>query len=515
MFRLRTFVALVVVFALSPFAAADVQLRKSTLISCYECNGVWADFNGDGLDDFLVRHPGKLHLNLGGRLSTTPINISIQTNFDAVQRVADFNRDGFADIMTYGVPQMVDSYGNYGPEGPSRLMLGDGTGNFSERPLPPGVGAVVSMADYTGDGIVDLLRWDFPNKILTVVRGNGDATFTVHQTLTWPFEQAYYDNYSPADVNGDGRVDIVGPHEGFLTFFFALPNGKFDAARTRFTRAQLKDARLADVNGDAKADLIFNGGLYDSGVTVLTGDGTGRFPGALRYAVPHSQAGGDSSAREVQVGDFITGGSNEIAVAETRGGVGSIAILGVVSGKIVELARHEVESEYPHVEVVRLTSNKPQIVAWGQWRNPTAPQGQRLNYTSWLIETEGTLAPAAAAVSPRGRTRAIGRTGFTGGRYHVMFEGDCPLNSLRNWTLEKEGIFIDIEKSGQIERADAAFIDGEVYMKLYVKDGNATRVIEGTLQVTELGLSGKLFEWGDSPCGGRWQVHRVTASLSH
>lgn len=513
MSRIRVFVAFVVVFALSPFATADVQLRKSTLISCYDCNGVWADFNGDGLDDFLVRHPGKLHLNLGGSLGPA-LEISVQTSVDAVGRVADFNGDGLADLLTYGVPQMVDDQGNYGPDGPSRLLIGDGMGGFSERPMPPGRGGIIAMADYTGDGIVDFLRWDFPNKILTLLRGNGDATFAVHQALAWPFEQAYHDTFVPADVNGDGRLDIVAPQDRYLAFLFARPDGQFDPVRVRFTRSEMRYAHFADVNGDAKADLVFNAGLHDSGATVLIGDGTGRFPGVMRYAVPGSGHPGGNEATEIHVGDFVPGGSNEIAVAERREDAGYVTILGVVNGQLVDVARQQVESPHPHVEVVRFTANEPQIVAWGQWRNATAPRGERLNYTSWLIETEGTL-EAATAAAPRRRGRAIGRNGFTGGRYHVSFEGDCPVQSLRNWTLEREGMFIDIEESGPIERAESAFVDGEVFMRLHVKDGNATRILEGTLQVTALGLGGKLFEWADSPCGGRWQVHRVEATLSH
>lgn len=513
MSRIRVFLAVVAAFTLSPFATADVQLRKSTVISCYECNGVWADFNGDGLDDFLVRHPGTLHLNLGGRLGP-PIEIGVQTSLDAVQRVADFNGDGLADLMTYGVPQMVDDQGNYGPEGPSRLLLGDGTGRFSERSMPPGKGNIIAMADYTGDGVIDVLRWDFPNKILTLLRGNGDATFAVHQSLTWPFEQAYSNNFVPADVNGDGRLDIVVPHEGYLGFLFARPDGQFDPVRTRFTRMEMRDAHFADVNGDAKADLIFNEALHDSGVTVLIGDGTGRFPGVMRYVVPGSgHPLVNAGAVEIRVGDFVPGGSNEIAVAERGQEGGHLTILAAVNGQLAVVAKQPVESPHPYVEVARFTRDTPQIIAWGQWRNPTAPRGERLNYTSWLIETEGTMQATTAASRRRGR--AIGRHGFTGGRYHVSVEGDCPVNGLRNWTLVREGMFVDIEESPVIERADAVFLDGEVFMRLHVKDGNATRILEGTLQITDLGLSGKLFEWGDSPCGQLWALHRVEASLSH
>lgn len=505
MSRLRALVAFVVC-ALTPFAAADVQLRSSPIISCGECYGRWADFNGDGLDDFLVRN--RLYLNLGGRLASPMELQDFGYSFDEVSRVADVNRDGFADIFL-SAPGYSDGAGNEFPERPMRLLVGDGAGRFSDRPMPGGAGFLQDVEDYTGDGIPDILRWDFPNKDLVILRGNGDATFTQHEVIQWPFEQAYY-GFTPADVNGDGRLDLVAPNDDYLTFLIAQPDGKFGDVQARFTRTHLQGAKFADVNGDGKADLVFNDGHHDAGITVLVGDGAGRFPGVVRYAVPGSQPGGGGGASEIQVGDFIAGGSNEIAF----GGAGFVAIVGFANGQLAELARIDVEPNFPLVRVVRFSANKPQITALGQWYNASAPVGRRSDWVNWLIEIEG-AATAPVSISARRRGRAIGRNAFTGGRYHVALEGDCPLTSLREWKLEREGMFVDVERSPVIERAESAFIDGQVFMRLHVKDGATTRILEGTLNVTDLGLSGKLFEWGDSPCGGRWQVHRVTATLSH
>jgi hypothetical protein len=430
----------------------------------------------------------------------------VSSHFDEVIRIADVNRDGFADLFLIA-PGYSDGAGNETSDGPVRLLVGDGAGRFSERPIP-GTGFVQDVEDYTGDGIPDILRWDFPNKDLVILRGNGDATFTQHQVIQWPFEQAYY-GFTPADLNGDGRLDLVAPNDDYLTFLIAQPDGKFGDVQARFTRTHLQGAQFADVNGDGKADLVFNDGYHDAGITVLVGDGAGRFPEVVRYAIPNTQPGGGGGGSEIQVGDFIAGGSNEIAFA----GAGFIAIVGFVNGQLTELARIDVEPNSPIVRVVRFTANKPQLTALGQWYNASAPVGRRSDWVNWLIEIEGAT---AAMNSTRRRSRAIGRSSvFTGGRYHVSLEGDCPLTSLREWELEREGMFVDVERSSVIERAEAAFLEGGVFMRLHVKDGATTRILEGTLNVTELGLSGKLFEWGDSPCGGRWQVHRVTASLSY
>jgi hypothetical protein len=230
---------------------------------------------------------------------------------------------------------------------------------------------------------------------------------------------------------------------------------------------------------------------------------------AMPYTEMFPNGGG---ATEIQVADFIAGGSSEIAFGKM--GDGYLVILGVAEGKLVELARQDVEPAYPLAAVVRFTANEPQLVVFGQWFDTTAPRGTRLRYSQWFVESEGAVAQDVA--SPRRRGRVIGRSnGFTGGRYDVFLDGDCPLTSLRDWSLDVEGMFVHVAQTGVIERGDAVYLDGEVYMRLHVKDGANTRVLEGTLKMTELGLAGKLFEWNGSPCGGRWQVHRVEASLSH
>lgn len=514
MSKLRLFVAFVVVVcALAPLNAAEIELQKSEIIQCAECWGVWGDFNGDGLDDLIVRK--NLYFNLGGRLATTPVELTDLRFNEGVIRVADFNRDGRADLLTYhGNDQL-------------RMLIGDGAGRFRARGLPAGRGGIVEAADFTGDGVVDLLRWDVRDRELAVLRGIGDATFTLHQVLPWDFEQAYY--FTPADVNGDGRLDIVSPYEDYLHILFAQPDGQFGEVVTRFTRFRMAWAtKVADVNGDGKADLISNEGHNGAaGITVLFGDGTGRFPGVARYLVPQPTPGTMiylgkfprpvhelfpfGGATEIQVADFIEGGANEIAFGQQ--GDGYVAVLGVVDGQLVELARQDVEAASPTVQVARFTMNRPQLVALGQWYEESAPSGSRLRYSKWFFEPAG-MAPQAV-VFPRRRGRAIARNGFEGGRYHVSVEGDCALPSLREWSLDREGMFVHVSPSSAIERGEAVFLDGEVFIRLRVKDGAMTRVLEGTLKVTELGLSGKLFEWGDSGCGGRWQVHRVVASLSH
>lgn len=511
MSRLRVTLALAALVC-SLAAFGEVRLKSSPIVSCDECWNKWADFNGDGLDDLLVRN--KLYLNLGGRLAA-PFALDAVSEADAVNHLADFNRDGYADLMLFKPAMVYDSvYDRRDEDGPMRLLIGDGKGGFTEKPMPKGAGRVEQIHDYTGDGILDLLRWDFLGQDLSILRGNGDATFTLHQQLPWPHEQLIRE-LVPADINGDGRLDIVAPYESSLHIFFAQADGTFGNVQTRFVRLELFQPHFADLNGDGKADLVFNDNYRTgAGITALFGDGTGRFPQASRYAVSapvEANTGIEHAwATDIAVGDFIAGGATEVAFGQM--GDGYVSILGVANNQLVELARLDVPARVPRVLLARFRSSRPELVVFGQVHVPGTP----VSYQTWLIESEGTVEPATAASAPRRRGRVIGRNAaFTGGRYHVAFEGDCPITAVRNLTLEREGMFIDVGLGGGIERAEAVYLDDELFLRLYIKDGDTTRVVEGTPAFTALGLGGKLYEWKDAPCSRSWQVHRFTATLSH
>ena len=77
-------------------------------------------------------------------------------------------------------------------------------------------------------------------------------------SFTWSYANVFLG--SPADFNGDGRADIVTvTHGPQADVYVALSTGTgFGAAakwHDQFAMGQT-DARLADVNGDSRADLV-------------------------------------------------------------------------------------------------------------------------------------------------------------------------------------------------------------------------------------------------------------------
>ena len=137
----------------------------------------------------------------------------------------------------------------------------------------------VAVADVNGDGRPDL-----------IVANEGDNTVSVLLNTTAPgattpsfaAQQTFATGSNPvsvaaADVNGDGRPDLIVANEGDNTVSVLLnttaPGASipsFAAQQTFATGSQPESVAVADVNGDGRPDLIVANQGYDSySVSVL------------------------------------------------------------------------------------------------------------------------------------------------------------------------------------------------------------------------------------------------------
>jgi hypothetical protein len=131
------------------------------------------------------------------------------------------------------------------------VLLNNGSGGLA-APLGYEVGNMpqaVAVADFNGDGRLDLaVANQFPPSV-SLLLGAGDGTFGPQRQYMIPVS-----SLAAADLNGDGRADLVVATNNGLDVAFGQPDGTL-SAMTSFPCTCGRVA-IADVNGDGLPDLV-------------------------------------------------------------------------------------------------------------------------------------------------------------------------------------------------------------------------------------------------------------------
>ncbi len=249
----------------------------------------------------------------------------------------DLNGDGNADVVAVA-----------GSLAGVRVGLGNGTGQLiAHGTFGTGAGPnAIALADFNGDGTLDAVTSNnnnFTGTTFSVLIGTGTGAFAGE--ATYPIGIAFHviTKVAAGDVTGDGRPDIVtlsgkgcgantagcstvtvwanNGSGGFASVFtraFASPNGYYYSGYA--------DVQVADVNHDARGDLVLAIGTYDNGnepqLQVMPGSGSGSFGTTKYYRYPLVNGGRAFHTVSVAVGD-VTGDSRLDIVAMAQRAPGS------------------------------------------------------------------------------------------------------------------------------------------------------------------------------------------------
>ena len=285
---------------------------------------VVADLNGDGKPDLVVANqctgpnycgsPGLVSVLLGVGDGTFQPAVNYGSGGSVLNSVvvADVNGDGKPDIIAVNECSTADFNGCL--EASIGVLLGNGDGTFNAVVTYTSGGyrsKEVAVADLNGDGKVDLVVVNlcatgcddiFPAEgTVAVLLGEGDGTF--QKPVTYPSGGFYSFSIAVADLNGDGRADVVVSNfcdsnvsviscDNPAPIGVLMGNGDGTLQPAVLYGTGGMDTRklvVADVNGDGKPDLVAGdcgpggcgGADLDGVVAVLLGRGDGTFQSAI------------------------------------------------------------------------------------------------------------------------------------------------------------------------------------------------------------------------------------------
>ncbi len=205
------------------------------------------DLNGDGNLDFAHVQSSVTRAINNGAGKFTATETATQNGGSAIA-IADFNRDGRADIVMPGTNQLI-------------LIDSASPATTIAIPTPVQVSSDgFQAADFDGDSLADVVAL-LPDGTPILFGGNGNGTFRAPVVVAGPVEKSEGHDVAVADFTGDGRADLfVTSLETYVAQLFAQqPDGSF-VETARIPSGHWFGASPGDFDGDGHPDIVINEG---------------------------------------------------------------------------------------------------------------------------------------------------------------------------------------------------------------------------------------------------------------
>ncbi|RVU18718.1 FG-GAP-like repeat-containing protein [Methylobacterium oryzihabitans] len=438
-----------------------------------------ADVNGDGRQDILVANNSSgtvsVRLGRGDGTFTSATDVLTGSNPRSVT-TADVNGDGRQDLLVANYLSNTVSV---------RLGVGDGTFT-SATDVPTGGGPIsVTTADVNGDGRQDLLVANNASGTVSVRLGRGDGTFTSATDVPTGGGPI---SVTTADVNGDGRQDILVANYLSGTVSVRLGRGDgtftFTSATDVATGSRPYSVTTADVNGDGRQDILVANAGSDT-VSVRLGRGDGTFTITSADDVP--TGGGPIS---VTTADVNGDGRQDLLVANEGSGTVSVLLgTNVTAATAIGASPGAGTVLGLGGQVVLTLSTETPVVVDTRGGTPflTLSNGGQAVYSG----TDGSGRPRFTYTAAAGQTTSgLTVTGLTLDGGTVRDPGETSFVSatdIGTGSLPRSVTTADVNGDGRQDILVANQGDGTVSVRLGVGDGTfttATDVATGSLPIS-------------------------------
>ncbi|MFE7631450.1 FG-GAP repeat domain-containing protein [Kocuria sp. NPDC057446] len=262
---------------LHPRRLADLDANGADDVVGFGNRGVFVSYGGPG---------GTLSAPRGPEATVRNFGVAQGWRTDRhLRELADLQGDGLVDVVGFGNDGIHAASGR--PAGspaafaPSTRRLADfgwDQGWRTDR-------HVRQLADVTGDGVLDVVG--FGDAGVQVARGRADGTFAAPALVLREFgrAQGWRVGHHPrhvADVNADGRADIVGFGHAGVWVSHGTADGTFgapsmtlrDFGAAQGWRPDRHQREVLDLNGDGRAEIV---GFGSSGTFVSYAGFDGNF----------------------------------------------------------------------------------------------------------------------------------------------------------------------------------------------------------------------------------------------